>query len=449
MKAKKFIDLAASGSVSLLNGLTIVAISFSLMLFPFVVGPVTGIDPGSQVFAGDGGGKPDNPGGGGGGGSGGKPENPGGGGGKPDKPGRGKGDLYSDLVVTYRDLDGLPYFVGVPEGEEEPEELIASPARLVKAAAAAVPAGFVACEQPLMVEDASDVVNDYADSTLLLYDLFLLSNPLTNDADGNSYSPVPLGGAGWAGEECDLMANPDFSEDVLEVHFGRLNVGRAPIKTLSQQLRDVTGVLKSADTLSFDHGPRITAGELTVDSPLQNLAIHRELMIRDSLGEGIDLADLPWTDDDTLHYAAAALGAAADKGLFDEAGLVNLDLVVFNNRILDIPNQTTVFGQIEGDGVVGVEDRLYFDFSGFDYDRAATYPGCAIGIDYFPLPAETFNVKIMEMVFSGQPFTGSNVFGFATAADDARRVISYAHATEDFAVLSIDKAGESELCQEE
>ena len=212
MKAKKFFDVAVSGSLSLLNGLTVVAISFSLMLFPFVVGPVTGIDPGSQVFAGDGGGKPDNPGGGGGGGSGGKPDDPGGGGGKPDNPGRGKGDLYSDLVVTYRDLDGLPYFVGVPEGDEEPEELITGPARLAKAAAAAVPAGYVACEQPLMVEDAPDgVIDAYALSTLLLDTSLPLTNPLQNGADGKWYSPVPLGGTGWAGEECDLMATPDVA----------------------------------------------------------------------------------------------------------------------------------------------------------------------------------------------------------------------------------------------
>ncbi len=156
MKANRFLDLAAASRSLLFAGATRALIILGLLLLPFVVGPGVDFTSGSFAYAekpdGVGGGKPDpSPGSGGQG----KPdEPPGGGGGKPDKPGRGSGDIYSELVIAYRTEDGLPIYVGVPEGFEEEEE----------AEALVLPSGYVACVQPIMAvriaED--DFLDDYA-----------------------------------------------------------------------------------------------------------------------------------------------------------------------------------------------------------------------------------------------------------------------------------------------
>ena len=52
------------------------------------------------------------------------------------------------------------------------------------------------------------------------------------------------------------------------------------------------------------------------------------------------------------------------------------------------------------------------------------------------------------VVFGGETFSADNVFGFATAADDGRRVIAFEHDTTNYVVTKIDKAGMTEVCDE-
>ena len=159
------------------------------------------------------------------------------------------------MVVTYRDVDGLPYFVGVPEGVEEEDEEAGVVTLRTRSPAAPEPAGYVACEQPLtgFAIEGDDYIDDYGNAALVLWSSSILGNPFVNDADGKIVSPVPFGGGGFAGEECDVSAppNPDYATYTQEVHFGRLNVGRSPIDVLSQQLDDVLDVLADT-TLSWD-----------------------------------------------------------------------------------------------------------------------------------------------------------------------------------------------------
>ena len=448
MKAKSLIDLAALTGSYICTWLTRTTMVLGLLLLPFAIDSGLNFDSGSIAYgapAKGGGGKPVDPGGGDGKGkpadpgSGGKPVDPGGGGGKPDVPGRGQGDLYSDLVVKYRSVQGLPIFVGVPQGEaEEGDE-------------APLAAGYVACEQPITGFPLLDAnIDAYVVSTMPA-----LTNPLLNPANGSLISPIPLGGTGVAGEECDVQSMPaDFSAYLQEVHFGRLNIGRSPERVLRQQLRDVTAVLASypSSELGWDSAGRITAGDFTVDSPLQSLAILKELLVLGDLesqtGSLINLPSLPWNETgmDYFDYAAAALGAAADKGYFDIAGLINLDLVVYNNRILDIPTLTNaahINDVLLGNGMVGVAAEYYYDFSSYAYDRADKFPGC---FEAITINGEVVKGTIMSMVFNDVHFSADDVFAFATAADDSRRMIAFTHETETIIVQKIDIAGKSDVC---
>lgn len=374
---------------------------------------------GGIIYAAPGGvkGPPENPGGGGGNGP---PENPGGGGGKPDQPGRGKGNLYADLVILHRTVDGLPIFSGVPAGTpEEPEE---------------VAEGYVPCLQPITAAWVDDPeIGAYAASLNPP-----LPNPLMNPADGKLVSPVPLGGTGIAGEECDVRTVPtDFTAFAQEVLFGRLNLGRSPTKVLAQQLRDVIGVLESATTLTLDAAGRLAADGAEIDSPGQNLAIHAELQKSGQLTASdqtsIELPMPPVSGYSFLDHAAAALGAAADKG-----GLVNLDLVVYNNRILNIPNETE-FSTLEGNGDIGEDGEQYYDYNDYSYDREAKYPGCVTGFFVIGDQSVPFSGPLMHFVFNNEGFMGSNVHGFATNADDSRRVIAFVH---DNIITNVDTVGE-------
>ena len=374
--------------------------------------------------------RPDNP-GNPGNGSGGKPDNPGGGGGKPEKPGRGKGDLYADLVVLHRDMHGLPILSSQP--------LVEGP-------------GEVMCLQPISANPipGEDVV--------------------INPADGKDTSLIPLG-TGIEGEECDV--NPAFAQYVQEVLFGRLNVGRAPVKVINQQLREVTSSLASSVLpIDIDEGGRLVwyAGDtlitgVEVDSPGNNLAIHKELQVAAVLVDQTQVPIVLPMSASFLDHAAAALGAAAGKG-----DLINLDLLVYNNRILDIPDTTTALATIVGDGTNGEAGERYIDYSGYSYNRAATFPGCVRGllVDFPDIGQSTaFSGSIMDCVFgsiendgtcvmgSGTNFTGvTAVHAFAQRADDARTVIAFVHdnvvadstAILPAAIAGVDQAGKDEVC---
>jgi hypothetical protein len=405
----------------------------------------------------DGVGPPDNSGGAN------KPEDPGGGGGKPAVPGRGSGDIFADQVMLWRDVDGLPLYVQVPGGvDDETGE----------------PTGVaVPCLQPISVPE-SDLGNDDVDVSAYVATVESISpvptlfNPVTNPADGTNVNPVPLGGTGLAGEECDASRPPltetDYSTCDLdgdgtldnicaeEVAFERLSVARSPQRVLDKQLREAITNLQPPADLSLDHAGRfaydanadgIVDGQ--IDAPTAALALHQELMINEVLtslppsAAAIPLPDNGISGYGFLDHAASMLGTAAAKG-----GLVDLDLVVYNNRILDIPNQT-IGETVEGDGNVGEDGELYYHFEGYTYDRSAKYPGCVTGFFLIdddndpstpPVPV-SFQGPISYYVWGQMEpsFIAGNVYGFAMAADDTMRVITFVH---DNVVTFVDKVGE-------
>lgn len=54
-----------------------------------------------------------------------------------------------------------------------------------------------------------------------------------------------------------------------------------------------------------------------------------------------------------------------------------------------------------------------------------------------------FSGTLIDLVFGGQNFTGSNINGFAQRADDALKVIAFAH---DNVITAIDRIGTSTTC---
>ncbi|MBL8779209.1 MAG: S-layer homology domain-containing protein [Acidimicrobiales bacterium] len=197
-----------------------------------------------------------------------------------------------------------------------------------------------------------------------------------------------------------------------EVEFGRLNMGRSPETVLDTQFEDVSATLLAGQPLHLDEAGRlVTVDDDLVDSPGQNLAIHRQLAL------GLDIPGVtlptPNAEYDDYDTTAAAIGAAADKG-----GLLTVDVIEYNNEILDIPARTTLPTITRSGGT-------YVDYRNFTYDRAATFPGCLrYEVDEFS-GYETDTV--MRAIFGGQQYTGSNVAAYVQAADDARRVIEYTH----------------------
>ena len=254
-----------------------------------------------------------------------------------------------------------------------------------------------------------------------------------------------------------------------EVDFGRINEARSPDDVFEDQLEDVLIKMATADCVTLDPAGRLVASTVasdgavsssTVDSPLQNLAIYRQLMMTGTLG-----VPLP-QGADALDTAARGLGAASDK-----AGEVNVDMVAYLNQIMGLsdPDTPTLLGKIcidvkeEVMGEVQLVEKCFLNYgedtvdaegeliigADYAYNRATNF-GALPAPAYIPegYPEEgwfeymvlileeppTFGIEygpIMDAVFDGDPgFTDGNLGGFAQATDDTRAVINFMHENQ-------------------
>lgn len=121
-------------------------------------------------------------------------------------------------------------------------------------------------------------------------------------------------------------------EGIPPVELGRLNVARAPdhvleraeLEALSRFSPQMTSLYKldaatAADRLRSDY-----SGTLRIDSPLQNLALYKDIMV-------FGRSQLPGVQADQLELAAIFLGSAADKTM-----PITEDTVIALNRILGL-----------------------------------------------------------------------------------------------------------------
>ncbi len=358
---------------------------------------------------------------------------PGGGGGG----GGGDAPDYGDLFVLYRDADGVP-IVTEPTTAPDPETGLP------------VPAGL--CQQPLAVpSDTCPVACPEVGPCLVPLD------PIT----------------------CGVQVG--FETCTQEVDFGRMNVARAPADVMARQLDDVVVNLATADCITLDPAGRLvytmqdindsdgdgdTAEYLSseVDSPLQNLAIYKEMILYGQLG-GTSPIDLPtpFTGYGFLDTAAKGLGAASDKG-----GFIDVDLVVYVNQILGLSAKETITQlpkkcitvRQEVQGVVQEVEKCFLLYSDYSYRRRQTYrllpyppyipeeSPIAGWFEYLDLYTDAtgpdgeplfwiIEGRILPAVFPDTStadetdfllgFRGGNIGGLAQAADDARAVIDFMH----------------------
>jgi hypothetical protein len=234
-----------------------------------------------------------------------------------------------------------------------------------------------------------------------------------------------------------------------EVDFGRINEARSPDAVFQQQLDDAVLKLATADCRALDPAGRLvaktdldenTVDASTIDSPLQNLAMYRQLVINGALGTPFP------GDDKPLMAAARALGAASDK-----SGGVNVDMVAYLNWIMGVVDAVPAERKIcqdrkqEVQGTIQLVEECFLDYGSFGYNRGLNF-GALPDPAYIPngndTPADgwfeylttndggaSFYIAqgpITDAVFESG-FEDTDVGGFAQAADDTRAVIAFMH----------------------
>jgi hypothetical protein len=274
-----------------------------------------------------------------------------------------------------------------------------------------------------------------------------------------------------------------------EAHLGRLSAVRAPEKVLDMALLELVTALKMEGvTIALDEAGRLQISYhddvldvdvvKTIDAPRENLAGFESLLETAQLAhpevaggtpvEGLEIrpdrTNMPYQDAlELMDRAAAMLGGASDK-----FGKVGLDELMYVSEILTMGADMTeyakgVFGEPLPNPDPKAKTSPFFDFSRFQYDRAATYAGevCYLKVldpesnPAVPLDGETLpyyveggvaivKERILPLVFPPLPdgsvyeggltaesdytgFKGDRAWGFARAVDDARAVIYFVH----------------------
>jgi hypothetical protein len=317
-----------------------------------------------------------------------------------DEPGIAMGDLYGDLYVIVRNDNGepLPYTWVWSEDGLTPLYPVATPAEEI---------GFW---QPIAISD--------------------------EEATALGLDPLPAEFLGLVPLDVEGLVPEAYAEYTQEVDFGRLNLVRAPSEFLDLAYEEAIGALNAAGSVTLDPAGRLllTTGDESkaIDSPRENLAMYRELMLNGYL-PGLTREDLSadlihlrqgqaeeWVHTD-LDRAASFLSAAADKG-----GFISVDKVVYINTFMGINALPEYF------------DFVTFGGSGYGYQRGGSggaYTDVTAALLQGPISyaPDTFvvddHVSIMRQVFNGEGY-GPGSLGaaeFAKAADDALKVITYIH----------------------
>ncbi len=179
------------------------------------------------------------------------------------------------------------------------------------------------------------------------------------------------------------------------VDFARMNVARAPSTVMDRQLADLLVNLGSAQCLTLDPAGRIVFtgpdtldsdgdGDTTeliskaVDSPLQNLAIYREMMTKGILGDAANPIALPTPGIPGYGFfdtAAKGLGAASDKsGKIDSTGRLSEPdpRPVQQGDPHPLPKKCEFYRQ-EVQGNMQKVEKCFLNYGQHAYLRAGTY----------------------------------------------------------------------------
>lgn len=317
-------------------------------------------------------------------------------GGGNSSPGITKGELFGDLYIIVRGVNGVPVLFSW-------EGLVPSEG-----------SGFV---QPIAVgPDRWD-------------ELVLPELPGSCYSDTYDVWLVPLN------EEGEVQEG--YEGYTQEVELGRLNLARSPQSVLDASYAEALAAINSATAMTNDPCGRLSLtidGVIkTIDSPRENLGLYQRLMI-DGYLPGITvtdevLGDLVYLktgpaanapDNQALNQAASLLSAAGDKGT-----VVSLDEIIYLNSTL------------------GINEPNYFDFRTYVYDRSGYKDVWAellvgpinvvlfddLGGD-FPMYTGYYidEVEIMDLVLgNGELVVGTGIGAFHAGVNDALTVLTYIH----------------------
>ncbi|MGA7687903.1 MAG: hypothetical protein WCA29_01575 [Jiangellales bacterium] len=328
----------------------------------------------------------------------------GGNGGGKANPGNKLGDLYADLMVIARHADGTPITATF---------------------------GAETCVLPITPANTGYPVDDpgaypYAPTMYYIPLVGQLPVVAAEEEDEDELEP------------CDVQA--EYADLVEEVDLGRLNLGRAPERVLTKQLRDVQVFLTSGD-IGLDASGRFTRSiddvvVQTLDSPLANLAAYQSIFKTSPPGtigtipvSGLEVALTDW------QLTAAQFAAASPKEDF----VITVDTAQYLNRILGIPGDTPRATLYDAD--LGEE---FLDYAGFSYTRSAMFPGC---VQWYPIGSnELMSGSLANVALDGGELTGTGIDGYVKFAEDAHQVLVYLHALGDN-VQAVDNITENGVCE--
>ncbi|MGM0588757.1 MAG: hypothetical protein ACQETE_10105 [Bacteroidota bacterium] len=229
----------------------------------------------------------------------------------------------------------------------------------------------------------------------------------------------------------DEEGHPLDEEATVEVELGRMNVIRSPERVLDRGLGEVLSVLAQADAINTDAAGRleITIGEeiKTIDAPIENLAVYRELLnnghlevslkgtvqIEDGLDAMFDQNSTPDAVD--LLIAKSFLAGATDKTV-----PMTIDKIIYTHAIMGL------------EGTIIQKEIEYIDFLAMDftYNRSELYSDkyVEVLVEISPGVYEIQTVNIFATVFNSEQYDESGGAAVYTqAAEDARRVINFVH----------------------
>jgi hypothetical protein len=278
--------------------------------------------------------------------------------------------------------------------------------------------------------------SDFGDIWVILRDD--LGNPIL-DANGNIQPCLDAGCTRVIQLTADGELPIEYTDQVIAVEFGRLNIARAPNSVLEHSL--VEALTKLDDQVwgvdvTLDASGRLVIDGVAIDSPLENLALYEALLtspVVDGMvvlsvttnleGGGTTTLTFSVPESMRLDLAASAIAAASDK-----TGDLNVDEIVNISKFLD------------------VDDELATLVGSYTYDRLDTYGEVTVWVlvptvvptpDPADDPAATTTVYVPTEVhvldtvtFNTVPTIAADSDGidrFAQAADDSVQVLEYVH----------------------
>lgn len=304
------------------------------------------------------------------------------------------GCLYGDLWVMLRDENGVPIL-----DEQGCEQPIASQP----------------IELPLLDVNGEQVLDEEGNAVTWFSDTVPMS--LEEYMDGEF--------------KCEVV--PDYIDYTIPVELGRLNMVRSSVKnpdTMARAFEEAINNINASVEIKADLSGRLIlvsekdvldeAGnvigselvESTIDSPRENLALYRALMVHGKLvGYGVEkigdegqVIPAPWLEirpdlelGELSYLRDGTEGRDRGVGMVD--GYADLS-VAFHATELDYAGRFTDYVQFHAQ-----EDPL--------------------PVDYCPYTDE--NDEVWSRVFASDGYRGENIRGFSRHADDARRMIVFIH----------------------